>query len=132
MIDKGIVEVGSRHTVDETVSRLRQMLDSKGVKLFAVVDHSGEAAGVGMTMPSTKLLIFGNPKAGTPLMQSNQTIGVDLPLKVLGWQDAEGKVWLTYNDPSWLARRHRLGPSTDASVNALATALANLAQAAAG
>jgi uncharacterized protein (DUF302 family) len=78
------------------------------------------------------VLIFGNPKGGTPLMQSNPTIGIDLPLKVLAWQDADGKAWLAYNDPGWLARRHRFGPGAEANVNALATLLANLAKAAAG
>jgi uncharacterized protein (DUF302 family) len=106
MIDKGIVQVGSRHTVDETVSRLCQMLDSKGVKLFAVVDHSGEAAGVGMTMPSTKLLIFGNPKAGTPLMLAAPSVAIDLPLKMLISEDADGGVTIAYNSPAYLQQRH--------------------------
>ena len=132
MSEDGLVTLASKFSVKETLDRLETDLKAKAITVFARIDHAAGAASVAMPLRPTEVLIFGNPKAGTPLMQSNQTIGVDLPLKVLGWQDAEGKVWLTYNDPSWLARRHRLGPSTDASVNALATALANLAQAAAG
>ena len=83
-----------------------------------------------MPLRPTEVLIFGNPKAGTPLMQANQTIGLDLPLKILAWQDAVGKVWLTYNDPRWLAQRHDLGDSARPAVEALAVALANFAKAA--
>jgi uncharacterized protein (DUF302 family) len=132
MSEDGLVTLASKFSVKETLDRLETDLKAKGITVFARIDHAAGAASVAMPLRPTKLLIFGNPKAGTPLMQSNQTIGIDLPLKVQGWEDAEGKVWLTYNDPSWLARRHRLGPDTDASVNALATALANLAKAAAG
>jgi len=124
--------VGARAAVKETLDRLEADLRAKGITVFARIDHAAGAASVAMALRPTELLIFGNPKAGTPLMQSNQTIGIDLPLKVLVWQDAGGKVWLTYNDPDWLAQRHRLGPGTDASVTALASVLANLAKAAAG
>lgn len=106
MIDKGIVEMKSQHTVDDTVSRLRQILEAKGVKLFAVVDHSGEAASVGMSLPPTKLLIFGNPKAGTPLMLAAQSTAIDLPLKLLVSEDAGGAVTITYNSPAYLQQRH--------------------------
>ena len=106
MIDKGIVEMKSQHTVDDTVSRLRQILETKGVKLFAVVDHSGEAASVGMSLPPTKLLIFGNPKAGTPLMLAAQSTAIDLPLKLLVSEDAGGAVTITYNSPAYLQQRH--------------------------
>jgi len=106
VIDKGIVEMKSQHTVDDTVSRLRQILETKGVKLFAVVDHSGEAASVGMSLPPTKLLIFGNPKAGTPLMLAAQSTAIDLPLKLLVSEDAGGAVTITYNSPAYLQQRH--------------------------
>jgi uncharacterized protein (DUF302 family) len=108
VIVKGIVEIKSQHTVDDTVSRLRQILEAKGVKLFAVVDHSGEAASVGMSMPPTKLLIFGNPKAGTPLMLTSPSTAIDLPLKLLVSEDAGGAVTICYNSPVYLQQRHGL------------------------
>ena len=106
--DKGIVTIPSNHSVDETVDRLKNILQSKGVTLFAVIDHSGEAEKVGMKMPPTKLLIFGSPKAGTPLMLAAPSIAIDLPLKILAWQEAQGKVWLSYNSPEYLKDRHGL------------------------
>ena len=105
---KGIVDVPSNHSVDETVAKLKGILQAKGVNLFALVDHSGEAAKVGMKMPSTKLLIFGSPKAGTPLMLATPNIALDLPLKILVWEDARGKVWVSYNSIAWLQERHGL------------------------
>ena len=104
----GIVNVSSNHSVDETVDRLKSILQSKGITLFAVIDHSGEAAKVGMKMRPTKLLIFGNPKGGTPLMLAAPSIAIDLPMKILVWEDAQGKVWLSYNSPEYLAERHGL------------------------
>jgi uncharacterized protein (DUF302 family) len=104
----GIVDVPSNHSVDETVARLTNILQSKGITLFALIDHSGEAEKVGMKMPPTKLLIFGNPKAGTPLMLAAPSIAIDLPLKILVWEDSQGKVWLSYNSPEHLAERHGL------------------------
>jgi uncharacterized protein (DUF302 family) len=104
----GIVTVPSHHSVDQTVNNLKSILQSKGVTLFAVIDHSGEAAKVGLTMPPTKLVIFGSPKAGTPLMLAAPSIAIDLPLKILVWQDARGNVWLSYNSPQYLAQRHGL------------------------
>jgi uncharacterized protein (DUF302 family) len=104
----GIVDKPSNHTVDQTVDRLKGILQSKGVTLFAVVDHSGEAEKVGMKMPSTKLLIFGNPKAGTPLMLASPSTAIDLPLKILVHEDAQGKVWVSYNSPAYLQERHNL------------------------
>jgi len=98
----------SRHSVEETVERLRTMLQSKGVTLFGLIDHSGEAEKIGMKMPPTKLLIFGNPKGGTPLMLAAPGIAIDIPLKILVWQDAGGKVWSSYNDPLYLKNRHGL------------------------
>lgn len=102
----GIVDVPSNHSVDETVERVKNILQSKGVNLFAVIDHSGEAAKVGLKMPPTKLLIFGNPKGGTPLMLASPSAAIDLPLKILVWEDSEGKVWLSYNSSEYLQERH--------------------------
>lgn len=102
----GIVDQPSKHSVDETVDRLKNILQSKGVTLFAVIDHSGEAEKVGLKMPPTKLLIFGNPKGGTPLMLAAPSSAIDLPLKILIWQDAQGKVWVSYNSPEYLQQRH--------------------------
>ena len=102
----GIVDLPSRHTVDDTVARIRQILETKGVTLFAIVDHSGEAAKVGLHMAPTKLVIFGNPKAGTPVMLASPSAAIDLPLKLLVWQDSSGKVWISYNSPEYLRRRH--------------------------
>jgi len=106
--NNGIVVVPSKHSVDQTVDKLKNILQSKGVMLFALVDHSGEAEKVGMKMPPTKLLIFGNPKAGTPLMQAAPSIAIDLPLKILVSEDAQGKVWVSYNSPAYLQERHGL------------------------
>ncbi len=106
--NKGIVDKLSNHSVEQTVEKLKNILQSKGVTLFAVIDHSGEAEKAGMKMLPTKLLIFGSPKAGTPLMLAAPSIALDLPLKILVWQDAEGKVWVTYNSPAYLQERHNL------------------------
>jgi uncharacterized protein (DUF302 family) len=106
--NKGIIDEPSNHTVEETVDRLKNIQQSKGVPLFALVDHSGEAEKAGMKMPPTKLLIFGNPKAGTPLMLAAPSIAIDLPLKILVWQDGQGKVWLSYNSSEYLKDRHGL------------------------
>lgn len=106
--ENGIVSVESIHSVDETIEKLKGILQAKGVTLFALVDHSGEAQKVGMAMPPTKLLIFGSPKAGTPLMQAAPSIAIDLPLKILVAQDKAGKVWISYNSPEYLAERHGL------------------------
>jgi uncharacterized protein (DUF302 family)/uncharacterized membrane protein YidH (DUF202 family) len=106
--NKGIVDKPSNHSVEQTVEKLKNILQSKGVTLFAMIDHSGEAEKVGMKMPPTKLLIFGSPKAGTPLMLAAPSSALDLPLKILIWQDAQGKVWVTYNSPAYLQERHNL------------------------
>ena len=105
--EDGIVRLQGYHSVDETVAKLQGMLQAKGVKLFTVVDHSGEAEKVGMRMRPTKLLIFGNPQAGTPLMLASPSTAIDLPLKVLVWEDAGGQVWISLNDPAYLQARHR-------------------------
>ena len=104
--DAGIVNVPSAHSVDQTLQALQAMLQAKGVTIFALVDHSGEAAKVGMKMPPTKLLIFGNPQAGTPLMLAAPSVAIDLPLKILIWENAEGEVWISYNSPQYLQHRH--------------------------
>jgi uncharacterized protein (DUF302 family) len=104
----GIVTISSSHSVDETVARVRGLLQTKGITLFAVIDHSGEAKRVGLKMPPTTLLIFGSPKAGTPLMLAAPSIAIDLPLKILVWQDEQGKVWISYNSPEYLKKRHGL------------------------
>jgi len=109
-INKGIIDKPSNHSVDQTVEKLTTILQAKGVALFALVDHSGEAEKVGMKMRPTKLLIFGNPKAGTPLMLAAPSSAIDLPLKILIWEDAQGKVWLSYNSPAYLQERHHLPP----------------------
>jgi uncharacterized protein (DUF302 family) len=104
----GLIDISSKHSVDETLAKLKGILQAKRVTLFAVVDHSGEAAKAGLKMRPSKLLIFGSPKAGTPLMLAAPRIAIDLPLKILIWEDAEGKVWVTYNSPVYLQERHGL------------------------
>ena len=104
----GIVRIASQHSVAETVTKLEGMLRAKNVKIFAVVDHSGEAEKAGLKMPNTKLLVFGNPKAGTPLMLAAPSTALDLPLKILVAEDASGKVWVSYNSPTYLQERHHL------------------------
>ncbi len=104
----GLIHLSSKHSVDETMRRLEELLQQKNVMIFARIDHSGEAAKVGLEMRPTKLLIFGSPKAGTPVMQAAPSVAIDLPLKALFWQDAEDKVWLTYNDPAYLQQRHHI------------------------
>ena len=108
MTDNGVVRVASHHTVAETVAKLESILQAKNVKLFTVVDHSGEAEKAGLKMPDTKLLIFGNPKAGTPLMLASPSSALDLPLKILVAEDPAGKVWISYNSPAYLQQRHNL------------------------
>jgi uncharacterized protein (DUF302 family) len=104
--DNGILQRPSNHSADETVKRLKGILQAKGLTLFALVDHSGEAEKVGMKMLPTKLLIFGSPKGGTPVMMAAPSIAIDLPLKVLIWEDSQGRVWVSYNSPEYLAKRH--------------------------
>ncbi|HWF04444.1 MAG TPA: DUF302 domain-containing protein [Candidatus Angelobacter sp.] len=106
--DNGIISKATTHTVDETVEKIKALLQAKGIKLFTVIDHSGEAAAAGLTMPPTKLLIFGNPKGGTPLMLAAPSIAIDLPLKLLVWEDAQGSRWISYNSPQYLQQRHGL------------------------
>ena len=102
----GLVHLASRHSVTETLSRLEAGLQKRGINIFARIDHAGAAAAVGLKMPPTEVLIFGSPKAGTPVMLAAPTTAIDLPLKALVWQDPKGKVWLTYNVPDYLRQRH--------------------------
>src|ERR1700680_2872785 len=104
--DKGIIDRPSHRSVDQTVERLKNILHSRGLTLFALIDHSEEAERVGMKMPPTKLLVFGSPKAGTPLMLASASVAIDLPLKILVWDDGHGKVWVSYNSPAYLQERH--------------------------
>jgi uncharacterized protein (DUF302 family) len=105
---KGVVDIPSHHSVEDTLQRLQASLQAKGVKVFALIDHSGEAAKAGMTMRPTKLLIFGNPQAGTALMLAAPRSAIDLPLKLLVWEDGQGRVWISYNSLSYLGERHGL------------------------
>jgi uncharacterized protein (DUF302 family) len=131
MNEDGLITIRSRTSVKVTVDRLEASLKAGGITVFARIDHAAGAESAGMPLRPTELLIFGNPKAGTPLMQANQTIGIDLPLKVLVWEDAIGGVWIAYNDPTWLAKRHKLGGNAGEAVEAMAIALAKFAEAAA-
>lgn len=107
-MNPGIIDIPSPYSAPETLARLQGILKEKGVTVFALIDHSGEAAKAGLEMRPTQLLIFGNPKGGTPLMVATPSIAIDLPLKALAWQDAQGKVWLSYNAPEYLQLRHGL------------------------
>jgi uncharacterized protein (DUF302 family) len=108
MKNEGVVNKRSNHSVEQTVDRLKSILEARGITLFALIDHGGEAEKVGMKMPPTKLLIFGNPKSGTLLMLASPSIALDLPLKILVWQDNQGEVWLSYNNPEYLKERYGL------------------------
>jgi uncharacterized protein (DUF302 family) len=126
--DPGIVNVPGQHSVEETVQKLKTILQAKGVTLFALVDHSGEAEKAGMTMRPTKLLIFGSPKAGTPLMLAAPSVAIDLPLKILVWEDAGGKTWISYNSPAYLQERHNLPPELLQNIAIIQTLATNIAQ----
>jgi len=126
--ENGIVRLESHHTVEDTVTRLKGILEAKGVKLFIVVDHSGEAEKAGLTMPPTKLLIFGNPKAGTPLMLASPSAALDLPLKILVAEDAGGKTWISYNAPAFLQARHNLPANLLPSIAVIEALASNAAQ----
>ena len=128
MDDAGLVTVHSRNPVKQTVDRLEAALTAAGVTVFARIDHAAGAASVGMALRPTELLIFGNPKAGTPLMQKAQTLGIDLPLKALVWEDERGKTWLGYNDPVWLAARHGADAGAEKILGAMTDVLAAVAE----
>ena len=110
MNENGLLQVASRYSVDETVDRLKAILGERGLQVFALVDHSGEAEKVGMKMRPTKLLIFGSPKGGTPVMLAAPSVAIDLPLKALVAEDENGKVWISYNSPEYLQQRHGIPP----------------------
>lgn len=128
MSANGIVDIRSNHTVDATVEKLKGILDAKSVTLFALVDHSGEAAKVGMKMRPTKLLIFGSPKAGTPLMLAAPSVAIDLPLKILVWEDEGGQAWVSYNTPEFLRERHSLPAELMANIAVIETLAAKAAE----
>ena len=115
----GLIDIRSSHSVDETVEKLKGILQAKGIALFALVDHSGAAIKAEMKMRPTKLLIFGNPKAGTPVMLAAPSSAIDLPLKILIWEDAQGKVWVTYNSLAYLEERHNLPPEVLPNINVI-------------
>ena len=130
MAADGLITLRSSYGPKETMNRLETEVKAKGLTIFARIDHAAGAAEVGLSLRPTELLIFGNAKGGTPLMQAVQTIAIDLPLKALVWQDASGNTWLSYNDPNWLAKRHGLGHEADAPIKAISAALDAMTKAA--
>jgi uncharacterized protein (DUF302 family) len=126
---EGLTTLASRFDPKETMDRLEAEIRAKGLEIFARIDHAAGAAEVGLTLQPTELIIFGNARGGTPLMQSAQTAGIDLPLKALVWQDAENQTWLSYNEPSWIAQRHGVANAERvvSGMNALLTAMARKA-----
>jgi uncharacterized protein (DUF302 family) len=132
MPDHGLVTRQSAYDFATTLERLVAALEAKGVTIFARIDHAAGAASVGLALRPTTLILFGNPAAGTPLMQAAQTTGIDLPLKALVWRDADGAVKFTYNDPAWIAARHDLGGKADKAAAAMVAALESFARQATG
>ena len=128
----GLTTIRSSYAPEETINRLEAEIKARGMTVFAHIDHAAGAAGVGLSLRPTDVLLFGNARGGTPLMQSIQTIGFDLPLKMLVWRDAAGDTWLSYNDPHWIAKRHGMGQEAEATVSAMSAALDALAKIAAG
>jgi uncharacterized protein (DUF302 family) len=132
MADNGVVSVESRFGVAETIDRLVEAVTHAGMRVFARIDHAAGAHEVGAELRPTELLIFGHPKGGTPLMQDQQTAGIDLPIKALAWEDGQGRVWLSYNDVQWLAERHGLGDASSSDVAAIAAGTKKLVATATG
>jgi uncharacterized protein (DUF302 family) len=130
MAADGLTTLRSSYGPKDTIERLEAEVKARGMTVFARIDHAAGAAAVGLTLRPTEVVIFGNANGGTPLMQSTQTVGIDLPLKALVWQDAAGSTWLSYNDPSWLAQRHGLGREVEATITAMTIMLGALAKAA--
>jgi len=126
--ESGIITRRSQHSVNETVAHLQAMLHDKGVTIFALIDHSGEAEKAGLQMPPTKLLIFGSPKAGTPLMLAAPSIALDLPLKLLVWEDTAGAVWISYNSPDYLRTRHHFPDALTQNIAIVAALAENAAE----
>jgi|SRR5690242_161045 uncharacterized protein (DUF302 family) len=120
----GLITTQSKYSVKETIDRVASIVQSKGLTVFARIDHGDNAAKQGLQLRPTELIIFGNPKAGTVLMQDKQTSGIDLPVKALAWQDEEGKVWLTYNDTNWIANRHGLSEKSASVIKAIEEGMA--------
>ena len=127
MAAEGLITIESRNGPEETMNRFEAEVRARGMTVFAHIDHAAGAAAVGLPLRPTELLIFGSTKSGTPLMQSVQSLGIDLPLKALVWQDASGTPWLSYNDPAFLARRHGLDGADNTAFNAMAAALEAIA-----
>ena len=125
--ENGMVYVPSKYSMDETCQRLESLVKSRGLTVFALIDFSGDAAKVGLRMRPTQLLIFGNPKSGTPLMIASPSIALDLPLKALAWEDAQGKVWLSYNAPEYLKERHRLRDELLANISGIGALIETVA-----
>ena len=126
MLADGLITVASAHPVAETVDRLAAAAAAAGMTVFARVDHAAGAAEAGMPLRPTELILVGNPRGGTPLMQDRQTAGIDLPLRALAWEDADGRVWVTTNDAAWIADRHGLGKASAAAVSAVSAGLARI------
>ena len=127
MAQDGLISTVSAYSARDTMDRLLAALAKRNMTVFARIDHAAGAASAGLALRPTEVVIFGNPKGGTALMQDRQTAGIDLPLKALVWQDADGKVWLSYNDPAWIVQRHGLGSASAGAVEAMAKALAAIA-----
>ncbi len=128
---EGLTSIESTFGPKETMDRLEAEIHQKGMNVFARIDHAAGAANVGLALAPTELIIFGNPRGGTPLMQSVQTVGIDLPLKALVWQDAANKTWLSYNEPSWIAQRHGVA-GAESTIDKMADLLSAIAREAAG
>jgi uncharacterized protein (DUF302 family) len=131
-LDAGLITVASNAPVGETIDRLVETVTAAGMRVFARIDHAAGAAEVDMELRPTEVVLFGHPRGGTPLMQDRQTAGIDLPLKALAWEDEDGRVWLTTDDPAFIARRHGLGEASRQAVAALAAGLERVTGVAAG
>ena len=127
MPQDGLITLSSRYPASDTVERLLAALAKRSMTVFARIDHAAGAASAGLSLRPTEVVLFGNPKGGTALMQDRQSAGIDLPLKALVWEDADGKVWLSYNDPTWIAQRHGLGAASAGAVEAMGKALGAIA-----
>jgi uncharacterized protein (DUF302 family) len=126
----GLISVQSIHSVVETARRFRDAAEKANLTIFSEIDHAQNASMAGLTLGPTRLLIFGNPRGGTPLMQSQRTAAIDLPFKAIVWEDDNGTTWLTYNDPQWLAERHNIDSGASAAVSAIASGMRTLSLAA--
>ncbi|HXD71011.1 MAG TPA: DUF302 domain-containing protein [Gaiellales bacterium] len=132
MSGDGLITIASAFPVAETVDRLAAAAEAAGMTVFARVDHAGGAAEAGMELRPTEVILVGNPRGGTPLMQDGQTAGIDLPLRALAWEDGDGQVWVTTNDTAWIAARHGLGEASAAAISAVSAGLARIVGEAAG